>query len=337
VLLGLLAVVSAGDISKPSSTGARKCLLPVAKLECTRDWRSGFVAGLKMGYEGFDDPNWLQLCSARTGNQTAFDMSVASEIDSANSGAPDWYRGRNEFYFYPSKAPITQVIVLQAPNPWGDKFGNIAAILFGYLDGPAGPNQRVDFAVCGNALYANYFLHPNVAPAPPTPVTLKASFSSGLSEGRNFTALGSLDGKCGIRGNGFLGGDPWKNSKLRLKTVKKACFTQYDNELNTFDFPGGDPKKRIWANFECADPNGKECKRPCHFAKKQDKKGPSFSCSEQGITLAVGKFGPITFDEEGNEFDWERDEDGTLQQVKTELRDAALEGEYMHENEEDHE
>lgn len=180
-------------------------------------------------------PQWLQICSGRIGNQTQFDMSVANgpnSIDAAQTGAPDWYSsragdgGRPDFYFYPASAPITQVIVLHAPNPWGDNFGNIPAILFGYLDGPVG-NQRLDFAVCGNALYANYFLNPASAPAPPTPVTLKASFSSGLSEGGNFTALGSLEGKCGIRGNGYLGGDPWKNSKLRLKSVKKPCFTRW--------------------------------------------------------------------------------------------------------------
>jgi hypothetical protein len=210
----------------------------VAKIECTRDWRSGFVAGVRLGYNGFDSvdsPQWLTICSNQIGNQTRFDMSVASggnSIDSAQNGAPDWYSsragvgGRPDFYFYPAGAPITQVIVLHAPNPWGNNFGNIPAILFGYLDGPAG-NQVLDFAVCGNALYANYFLNPASAPAPPTPVTLKASFSSGLSETGNFTALGSLEGKCGIRGNGFLGGDPWKNSKLRLKSVTKPCFTRW--------------------------------------------------------------------------------------------------------------
>jgi len=349
VLLGLLAVVSAGDISGPRpGTRQESCLLPVAKIECTRDWRSGFVAGVRLGYNGFDDvasPQWLQICSGRIGNQTQFDMSVAASIDTAQNGAPDWYSsragagGRSDFYFYPASAPITQVIVLHAPNPWGDNFGNIPAILFGYLDGPAN-NQRLDFAVCGNALYANYFLNPTSAPAPPTPVTLKASFSSGLSETGNFTALGSLEGKCGIRGNGFLGGDPWKNSKLRLKSVKKPCFTRWNNAVQTFTPPTVDPPRRIWANFECRDRvNKTACRDPCHFSKKHDKKGPSFSCSSAGTTLAVGKFGPITFDQDGNSFAFEpstgpESSTGAMQQVRVDLQTAALDGDVMPDDEE---
>lgn len=66
---------------------------------------------------------------------------------------------------------------------------------------------------------------------------------------------------------------------------------------------------------------------PPHLAPQEDKHGPSYSCSEQGITLAVGKYGPISFDEDGNAFDWHRDEEGRMQQVQADVRAAALEGE----------
>lgn len=65
--------------------------------------------------------------------------------------------------------PSAQVIVLHAENPWGNKFGNIPAVLFGYI----GDDGVLDFAVCGNPLYANFFLNPDTARAPPTAPTLK--------------------------------------------------------------------------------------------------------------------------------------------------------------------
>jgi hypothetical protein len=65
-------------------------------------------------------------------------------------------------------------------------------------------------------------------PPPPTQPTLaQATYTTGLSEGDDFTALGSFEGKCGLRGQGFssyLGGDPHKNSKFRLKAVTKPLF-----------------------------------------------------------------------------------------------------------------
>lgn len=177
-----------------------------------------------MGYEGFDsNDDWLTVCSTSIGNQTRFDMSTPDQIDNAQRAAPEWYRNiDNSFYLYPQQSPITQVIVLRAPNPWGDKFGTIAAIMFGYQTA-----EGLDFAVCGNALYAQFYLNPARAPAPPTPVTLKATFTSSLSEDGKLTALGSLDGLCSTRGGGFLGGDPWRSSKYFIKALTKPCFVPW--------------------------------------------------------------------------------------------------------------
>jgi hypothetical protein len=144
-----------------------------------------------------------------------------------NTGAPAWYarndRRPDAHYFYPRGAPITQIIVLKASNPWGDAFGTIPAILFGYIR----DDGELDFATCGNAVYANAFLHPATADAPPTPVSLKSSHTSGLSERGGLTALSSFDGKCGVRGGGYLGGDPNTSSKFPIKTVTKPCFTEW--------------------------------------------------------------------------------------------------------------
>lgn len=222
------AVPFSGDVSHPKHlTGRLSCLLPVSKIQCIRDWRSGFVAGLKLGYEGFSDAQFLQICSNRIQNQTIFDMSTVTgnslAIDAAQASAPAWYRNvSSAYYLYPRGSPITQVIVLEAPNPWGDKYGTIPAILFGYLSG-----DTLDFAVCGNALYAQYYLNPGRYPAPPTPVTLKKVFTSSLSEEGELTALGSLDAKCSTRGTGFLGGDIWQSSKFFIKHLSKPCFTKY--------------------------------------------------------------------------------------------------------------
>jgi hypothetical protein len=96
---------------------------------------------------------------------------------------------------------------------------------------------------------------------------------------------------------------------------------------------------RIWGNFECADRvNQTACRTPCHFSKKHDKKGPSFSCSTAGTTLAVGKFGPITVDGQGNTFAFQPIEGdsstGAMQEVRADLQDAALDGEVMPDDEE---
>jgi hypothetical protein len=39
-------------VSEPKHLSGRlSCLLPIAKMRCVRDWRSGFVAGLSYGYD----------------------------------------------------------------------------------------------------------------------------------------------------------------------------------------------------------------------------------------------------------------------------------------------
>jgi hypothetical protein len=178
----------------------------------------------------------MQVCSNGIGNQTLFDMSALegpqsiANAQTSPNGAPAWYARAptrpDVHYFYPRGAPITQIIVLKASNPWGDSFGTIPAVLFGYIR----DDGELDFAVCGNAVYANAFLRPATAPAPPTPVSLKSSHTSGLSEGDHFTSLSSFEGKCGVRGQGFssyLGGDPNTSTKFPIKALKKPCFTKW--------------------------------------------------------------------------------------------------------------
>jgi hypothetical protein len=58
------------------------------------------------------------------------------------------------------------------------------------------------------------------------------------------------------------------------------------------------------------------CRARCHFNKKTNKKGPSFSCHEAGTALAVGKWGPIEFDDT-DMFQMQPNEAGVLVQVKT--------------------
>lgn len=148
-------------------------------------------------------------------------------------------------YFYPFTAPITQMIVLHAPNPWGAAHGTIPAIIFAYLDSTrrtvsttvtntttnitttvntTRTTTKLDFAICGNAEYASAFLYPGLYPLPPTPVTLQASYSNPLSEQLPLRFLGSFDGKCSIMGRGYLGGDPYQLSRNHLKVTTKACF-----------------------------------------------------------------------------------------------------------------
>lgn len=112
-----------GDISAPKPiVGTPACLLPISRLSCTRDWRSGFVAGVKYGFNEFATfgpdsisgtpvENWMHVCSTGIGNQTTYDMSVEASIQtSINSGAR-WYTAGStvDEYLYPSGAPITQV------------------------------------------------------------------------------------------------------------------------------------------------------------------------------------------------------------------------------------
>lgn len=158
-------------------------------------------------------------------------MWQESSVKSAQDAAPAWYNSTTVVadYRMDPGSLITQVIVLHASNPWGDKFGTIPAVIFVYIN-PADTTD-VKYATCGNALYSNAYLKPDTAPAPPTPVSLKASYSSGLSEdGETLTVLGGFDGKCATRGSSFPsyhGGDPWKSSKFFMKALTKPCFVDF--------------------------------------------------------------------------------------------------------------
>jgi len=128
-------------------------------------------------------------------------------------------------YFHPYGTPITQMIVLQAPNPRGPKFGTIPAIIFAYLSTDKFTNvTALNFAVCGNADYAMAYLYPGEYQLPPTMVTLQAVYTNPMSEERPPRFLGSFEGHCGLLGRGFLGGDPYKLSKYALQSTYKACF-----------------------------------------------------------------------------------------------------------------
>lgn len=74
------------------------------------------------------------------------------------------------------------MVVLQAPNPWGSKFGHIAAIIFAYYNDDGRNGTSLDFAVCGNANYASSYLSPGEFPRSPTIVSLQAQFTNPLSE-----------------------------------------------------------------------------------------------------------------------------------------------------------
>jgi hypothetical protein len=152
-------------------------------------------------------------------------------------------------YFYPYGAPITQMIVLQAPNPWGSGHGRIPAIIFAYLQqATVGNGTVLDFAICGNAEYAMSFLYPADAPLPPTPVSLMASYSNPLSEEPRLRFLGSFDGKCGLMGRGYLGGDPYELSRNHLKLTTKACFAlrEWGWWLGWVPVPGADSISEGW-------------------------------------------------------------------------------------------
>lgn len=117
------------------------------------------------------------------------------------------------------------MIVLQAPNPWGDKLGTVAAIIFAYLSTDANSGTTdLDFAICGNADYAMSYLHPAQFPLPPTPVTLQAVYTNPMSEELPARYLSSFEGHCGLMGRGYLGGDFRKISKNAIKYTYKACF-----------------------------------------------------------------------------------------------------------------
>lgn len=314
-VLALVVLFCAGaratEVSFPKKlTGRLSCILPVQKLTCIRDWRSGFVAGVRFGFDGVN--GWQNVCSQGLFNQSSWEMSTPSAIDSMNNVAPEWIKTDNPSpYLYPFNSPITQVIVLQAKNPWGDSWGNIPAILFGYLK----TDGKLDFAVCGNAQYAQFYLNPADSDPPPTPVQLKTVYTSPLTDDGDLTALGSFNGICSNRG-GYLGGDPWQSSKFHIKKLTQVCFTKYD-DIKLFTPNPSDPPKRIEGDFDCGDDDDKDerCFRPCHYDKKHAKKSTSFSCAMHGTAIATGKYGAIVFDKDGYQYDWEMDDEGNYQQV----------------------
>jgi hypothetical protein len=74
------------------------------------------------------------------------------------------------------------MIVLQAPNPYGDKFGRIPAIIFAYINVNNVTNDvTLEYAVCGDATYAYGYLFPGDYRPPPTPVHLQASYVNPMS------------------------------------------------------------------------------------------------------------------------------------------------------------
>eukprot|EP00775_Hariotina_reticulata_P003101 gene3101-3380_t len=299
LLVGALAFVAA-DVSFPKpKTGRPTCILPIKRLTCVRDWRSGFVAGVRYGYgEEAALPGTADVCSTGIGNQTAWDMSDPRQVNTTNIADGVIVADPTQSpYYYPAYSPITQVIVLEAENPWGNKFGEVPAILFGYLE----TDGSLNFAVCGNAAYAQFYLNPAEFPPPPTAVSLKQVFTSPLSDEDTPSFLGGFYAVCATRGTGYLGGDPNKSSKYFIKKLTKVCFSPLAHVNNTIlttpppfrpPFAGYD----WWNNINYS---------PCHYDKKAAKKSASVSCAETGQVVATGKYGAIVFDQGGNAYDWD--------------------------------
>lgn len=197
---------------KPA-TGRLTCILPIKQLRCTVDTRTGFVAGMRYGYGPYGEFN---VCSTGNAFQTTFDMSPTSyrqRIDCPSgtpfqpaSGIPSWSSPGSgpidEGYLMPYGSLISQVLVLEAPNPLGPSFGKIAAIAFRYTNqdlvnaADSGNCNREPFswAVCGNLEYANAYLYPGASATPPPtgPVTLQHVYTSPLTEDDNPSFLGSF-------------------------------------------------------------------------------------------------------------------------------------------------
>lgn len=123
-------------------------------------------------------------------------------------------------YYYPYGGLITQMIVLQAKNPYGDSFGTVAAAIFRYHANTTG----YGFAVCGNARYANAYLRPLSSPPPPTVPMLQSQFVNPLSATNPGLFLAKFSGVCSTRGYGYLGGDPQTQSIYHVKYFTDPCF-----------------------------------------------------------------------------------------------------------------
>eukprot|EP00775_Hariotina_reticulata_P003126 gene3126-3404_t len=188
-------------------------------MACTVDNRSRFVAGISFNYgSGY---GMKSACSDGQGPPSMY-QTQWNMADVNGTNFPKLPNGRyNPLYYYPPGGLITQVIVLQAQNPWGDNFGSVPAVIFTYIT-PV--TEQVDFVVCGNADYAGFYLNPAAFPPPPTQVVLQQQYTSPLSPFDPGTYLGGFDAFCSQRGTGYLGGDPNTSSKYHLLHLEKVCF-----------------------------------------------------------------------------------------------------------------
>lgn len=314
LLLGALACATAEDGVKTSfpkpGTGRLTCILPIKNLRCTVDTRTGFVAGMRYGYGPYGDFN---ICSQGNSFQTTWDMSPTAYKQSITcpngpvnpipgSGIPTWPNKNpiNEGYLMPYGSMVTQVLVLEAPNPLGPTFGKIAAIAFRYTNkelaeaAPGCGRAPYSWAVCGNVEYASAYLFPGSNPTPPPtgPVVLQAQYSSPLTESGGPSFLGSFQAICGApRGGGYLGGDPHAGSKFWIKELNRVCFTKLAHPILAKPItttPRPEPK------YDWNVPN-----TPCGFDKKASKDSPSLSCVNSQSVVATGKFSVIFTDGEG--------------------------------------
>jgi hypothetical protein len=158
--------------------------------------------------------------------QTTWNMANTNSTD-----FPTLPNGQYDpLYYYPPGGLITQVIVLQANNPWGNKFGVIPAIIFTYLT-PGASGFQLNVAVCGNGDYARFYLNPAAFPPPPTQAVLQAQYVSPLTPYDTPAFLGKFGAKCSQNGGGFLqlsylGGDPHTSSKNFIIHLQKVCFAR---------------------------------------------------------------------------------------------------------------
>ncbi|KAF6264580.1 hypothetical protein COO60DRAFT_1483020, partial [Scenedesmus sp. NREL 46B-D3] len=330
LLLGALACASAAEGSVKTSfpkpgTGRLTCILPVKNLRCTVDTRTGFVAGMRYGYGPYGDRN---ICSQGNSFQTTFDMSPVGYTQSITcpngpvnpipgTNIPNFPNGNpiNEGYLMPYGSMITQVLVLEAPNPLGPKFGTIAAIAFRYtneqLADAAEPCGRAPYswAVCGNIEYAQAYLFPGNSPVPPPtgPVVLKAQYTSPLTEDGAPSFLGSFQAVCAIRGSGYLGGDPQTSSKFFIKRLKQVCFTRLAHPILA--------KPIFTTDRPDIDYNWNVPNQPCGWDKKNSKDSPSLSCVNTQSVVATGKYSVIYTDANGQPWTIGQGNDGKLGKV----------------------
>eukprot|EP00775_Hariotina_reticulata_P003098 gene3098-3377_t len=186
-------------------------------------------------------------------------------------------------FYYINGGLITQVIVLQANNPWGNKFGIIPAIIFTYLTPSTTGQVEVRVAVCGNGDYARFYLNPGAFPPPPTLTVLQTQYVSPLTPYDTPAFLGSFDAKCSQNGGGFLqksylGGDPHTNSKNFIIHLQKVCFatlnfTSKFNPVFPIPFNATAIDYSWWNNIDY---------RPCFYNKMAAKSSPSASCASTG-------------------------------------------------------